>query len=288
METRRQVASGTFYWELAGATGFDNGETFDNQPGSSRANLLSDDLSSPFSNGIIDFFIVIDPFHIKLIAKSGSSYTNAYLGFVFTYATPAEYPYPLLIMGCSSTVSRNVPFNSTDEFLSGMHDPLKFNSNTDHGPGAIREIDGQWYELANGFKSSISKIQITTRVVYPAGSIPGSLGNFPLIDRFQTVFTGDDIRIVFGGARVGLPNNLLHPTVDSGGDIIFLWPTMIYQRDPSEQFLGEMIDVYPCSVFATGAVSEDTLTDENGDVYLLFQNCNRTDTWAFFAIKRTF
>jgi hypothetical protein len=287
METRRNTPASTFYWELAGATGFDNAETFDNQPGSSRQNPLSDDLSSPFSNGIIDFFFVIDPFHIKLIAKSGSSYTNAYLGFIFTYATPAEYPYPLLIVGCSSTVNRNVPFNLSNEFLSGMHDPLRFNSNTDHGPGAIREVDGQWYDLANGFSSSISKIQITSRVIFPAGNIHNDLA-FPLQDRFCFRFTGDDIRIVFGGERVGTPNTLLDASIDSGGNIAFLWPTMIYQVDPSEQFLGEMIDVYPCSVQGIGAVSEDTLTDANGDVYLLFQNCNRTDNWAFFAIKRTF
>jgi len=50
----------------------------------------------------------------------------------------------------------------------------------------------------------------------------------------------------------------------------------------------DRIDVYPCIVKGTGAVSEDTLTDANGDTYILFQNCNRTDTWAFFAMKRNF
>lgn len=287
-ETKRTVASGVFYWELAGATGFDNGEDFDTQPGSSRQVLTTDDCTTPLNDGTIDYFIVIDPFHIKLIAKSGSSYTNLYMGFIFTYATPAEYPYPLLIMGCSSSSGRSVPFSSTDEFLSGMHDPLQFTSNED-GPGAIREIDGQWYVLANAFRSSVSKIKITDRVIYPAGSIPNNDGAaFQLIDRFCTYTTANDINIVFGGQRQGVPNMLLEPSVDSGGDIAFLWPTMIYQKVPSQQFLGEMIDVHPVSVFGLGAVSEDTMTLANGDVYLLFQNCNRTDTWAFFAIKRTF
>ena len=29
------------------------------------------------------------------------------------------------------------------------------------------------------------------------------------------------------------------------------------------------------------------MTDAAGDVYIIFQNCNRTDVWTHFAIKRT-
>ena len=51
--------------------------------------------------------------------------------------------------------------------------------------------------------------------------------------------------------------------------------------------LGELIDAFPIYTIGIGAVSEDTMTDVNGDVYIIFQNCNRTDAWTHFAIKRT-
>lgn len=287
METKRNVGAGVFYWELEGNTGFDNGQAFDDQPGSSRSNFEVDTLTVPMNNGTIDFFIVIDPFHIKLITKSGSSYTNLYMGFIFTYATPAEYPYPLLIMGCSSANNRDVPFNSSSNFMSGMHDPLSF-ANLEGGPGAIREVDGQWYRLSHAFQQGASKLQYLERVIWPANTIKSSDLEFLLQDRFSAVTSTNDPRILFGAAADATPAKLLTPSVDSGGDIAFLWPTMIYQKLPSQQFLGELIDVHPVSVQTLGAVSEDTMTDANGDVYLLFQNCNRTDTWAFFGIKRTF
>ena len=288
IETKRNAGAGVFYWELAGNTGFDNGQTFDNQPGSSRVVLTTDDLTTPLNNGIIDYFVVIDGFHIKLIAKSGASYTNVYLGFIFTYATPAEYPYPLVIMGCSSAPLRDFPFNTSSNFVSGMHDPLQLGNGHD-GPGAIREVDGQWYVLANAFNQSGTKFKRTDRVIYPAGSIPANdTIEFLEEDRFQNYQQADDPFVLFGGASDATPAKLLEPSVDSGGDIAFLWPTMIYQKIPSQQFLGELIDVHPVSVFGIGAVSEDTMTLANGDTYLLFQNCNRTDTWAFFGIKRSF
>jgi hypothetical protein len=288
-ETKRNVASSVFYWELAGATGFDNGEPLDTQPGSSRGNLDTEDLTTPLNNGIIDFFVVIDGFHIKLIAKSGASYTNLYMGFIFTYATPAEYPYPLIIIGCSSAATRNQPFNTSNNFLSGMHDPLKF-ANADDGPAAIREVDGQWYQISHAFQQGASKLKQSLRVIYPAGSIPNNdTLEFAEIDRFTVYTQADDPSVMFGNASdTSSPALNLTPSVDSGGDIAFLWPTMLFQKVPSQVFLGELIDVHPVIVAGIGAVSEDTMTDVNGDVYLLFQNCNRTDVWAFFAIKRTF
>ncbi|MCK5549529.1 MAG: hypothetical protein KAI41_03265, partial [Hyphomicrobiaceae bacterium] len=88
-QTNRDTGSGTFLWDMAGATGFDNGELFADQPGSSKANLETDALFTPLNNGIIDYWFVIDGFHIKGVFKSGSTYTNLYAGFINTFATPA-------------------------------------------------------------------------------------------------------------------------------------------------------------------------------------------------------
>ena len=92
---------------------------------------------------------------------------------------------------------------------------------------------------------------------------------------------------IFSQFGLNPPSARLQPTPDSGGDIQFLWPTVILQIRPSQVILGELIDAFPVYTIGIGAVSEDTMTDVNGDVYILFQNCNRTDSWTHFAIKRT-
>ena len=294
IQTRRNVAASVFYWELSGQSGFDNGETFDQQPGSTRQLLTVDDLTTPLNNGIIDYWIVIDTYHIKGIFKSGSSYTNCYLGFVNQFTTKDEYPYPLVILGCSSAPSRNVPFSAADDFLSGLCDPLAFES-TNGGPGAARLSDGQWYLIQNAdgptTKSSPPGSQNVR--IWPCATHEQTSQNYPnQVDRFAGSNQLDQAtpKYWLGGAtsQGGAPPYQLDPTPNSGGDLPFLWPTMIFRVLPSAEFIGELIGVHPLSVKSIGAVSEDTVTLPNGDTYILFQNCNQTDTWAFLAIKRNF
>lgn len=294
IQTKRNTPASVFYWELAGMTGFDNGQAFDDQPESTRQEPNTTTLTTPLNNGTIDYFFVLDAYHIKGVAKSGSSYTNFYLGFVNTFATKDEYPYPLVIIGCSSAVNRDVPFSAGDDFLSGLCDPISFGVN-DKGPGAIRVTNGAWYRLYNAYGPTTKTVPTFANNprLWPCGRIQKNTSNYPNeVNRFEgSVEIGDETPSVWLGGSTGqggAPPTQLDPTPDSGGDLPFIWPTMIYQVDPSEQFWGELIDVHPLSVKGTGAVSEDTVTLPNGDTYLLFQNCNRTDTWSFLAIKRNF
>ena len=290
IQTRRNSGAGVFYWELNGLTGYDVGETFDNQPGGSRLDAGADDLSTPLNNGIIDYWFVIDTYHIKGVFKSGSSYTNCYLGFINQFDTKAEYPYPLLIVGCSSAASRDVPYNSSTDFMSGMHDPKAFVS-ADSGPAALRGVDGAWYGFKNSYSPGTQPSDRIGPAIYPAGDIALNSTHFPdAANRFNTTIQGEIAAYWFGGytAQGGTPAYNLDPTPDTGGDIQYLWPTVIWQVNPGYQFLGEMIDVHPIFTKGLGAVSEDTFTLPNGDTFIVFQNCNRTDTWATFAIKRNF
>lgn len=286
LRTNRDTPSGTFLWDMMGATGFDNGELFEDQPGSSKANLLTNKLFTPLNNGIIDYFFVVDGFHIKGVFKSGSTYTNLYVGFINTFATPAEFPYPLLVMGCET--SGTTPFNTSTIAMSGMSDPIS-NSSNRSGPGALREVDGNWYRFENSNASTTNRFQNSDRGIWPQG--------FAIADSDVDIlpedeFTADDISGRQNGAifplfGLGGPSTRLQPTIDSGGDIQFLWPTILLQIRPSQVILGELIDVFPVYTIGIGAVSEDTMTDAAGDVYIIFQNCNRTDVWTHFAIKRT-
>jgi hypothetical protein len=67
-------------------------------------------------------------------------------------------------------------------------------------------------------------------------------------------------------------------------DYRVLWPTMIIFTTPSTQVLVELDAVYYLCAHG-GVFSEDRTIDDNGQVYRIFQNCNRTDIWAYLAIK---
>ena len=284
--TNRDTGTGTFFWDIAGATGFDNGELFEDQPGTSKANVLTDRCFTPLNNGIIDYFFVVDSFHVKGVFKSGSSYTNLYAGFINTFATPAEFPYPLLVMGCET--SGIVPFNTSTIGMSGMTDPISDQSFR-RGPGALREVDGNWYRFENSNVSIFNRLQNVDRGIWPQGfALNNDDADIQIIDRFVSdAVSASQNGAIFPLTGFGGPNARLQPTPDSGGDIQFLWPTVILQIRPSQVMLGELIDAFPVYTIGIGAVSEDTFTDANGDVYIVFQNCNRTDVWTHFAIKRT-
>jgi hypothetical protein len=284
--TNRDVGSGTFLWDIMGATGFDNGELFEDQPGSSKSDVSTTNLFTPLNNGIIDYWFVIDSFHVKGVFKSGSSYTNLYAGFINTFATPAEYPYPLLVMGCETLGT--IPFNTSTIAMSGMTDPIANTSNT-AGPGALREVDGSWNRIQNSISSISTRQQRRDLGIWPQGfAISNTDVEIQTIDRFVAASeTASQNGAIFSLFGFGGPPGRLQPTPDSGGDIQFLWPTVILQMRPSQIILGELIDAFPIYTIGIGAVSEDTVTDVNGDVFIIFQNCNRTDTWTHFAIKRT-
>lgn len=287
-ESYRNNAAGSFGLKIGGFTGFNNGFDFENQPGSNWQIADCAETRCPLNNGLIDYWLVIDTFHIKGVFRSGASYTNLYAGFINTYQTKGEYPYPLMVIGCADDDA--TLFNSTSVFLSGMHDPRGSNNNND-GPAAIREVDGQWYQMRNGVPGSGTSITTpSTRCIYPGAAIYANTAGAPQVDQFDGNAPSGPGRLDswFGSLNENDPATFLFATPDSGGDFGLLWPTVIYQNTPSQVFLGELIDVYPTIVFGTAIVSEDSYTDVNGDTYLLFQNCNRTDSYAFFGIKRNF
>ncbi len=286
IRTNRDVPSSTFLWDIMGATGFDNGELFEDQPGSSKADLGTNSLFTPLNNGVIDYWFVIDSFHVKGVFKSGSTYTNLYAGFINTFATPAEYPYPLLVMGCETLGT--TPFGTSTIAMSGMTDPIGHSSNL-RGPGALREVDGSWNRIANTQASISNRFQLNDRGIWPQGfAISNTDVDVQIVDRFVAAsISAWQNGAIFSQFGLNPPSARLQPTPDSGGDIQFLWPTVILQIRPSQVILGELIDAFPVYTIGIGAVSEDTMTDVNGDVYIIFQNCNRTDSWTHFAIKRT-
>ena len=105
------------------------------------------------------------------------------------------------------------------------------------------------------------------------GSSPPSVGQW-----FSTVFSFNSF--IPSKGVPGNPSRVIIPTEDSGGDIYQLWPCTLLMGNPSEQVLGEMDDVFWFGA-AGGVLPEDTLNTD----FTAFQSGNRSEPFAFFAIR---
>lgn len=286
-----QPGAGAFNWELAGMTGFDVDALFKNQPGISpgRFDGATDIEQSgayiPLNNASMDFWFFVDGRRLKAMFKVSTTYVPLYLGFGNPFGTTLEYPYPLLVMGASTDHTRI--FNESQIGFSGMLDPIAAVS-TDVGPGFLHQPGGGFLQVSNGHDSGSGRTTRRETGVFPACGI-GLSGAPPVPEEdqfFATVFEWSDVIPVTGDPGVQLINIL--PSLDTGGDLTPLVPATIVQQDPLFIVLVEMDDVYWMS--ATTDVLTLVAEDEiliGTDTYIVFQNCNRQDRWALFALKQT-
>ena len=279
----------TYYnWELHGMTGYTAGQHLDNQPGVSPGfhdAALSANRAGAYLllfNATIEYWFYIDAYHVKLEVKVGSSYFNAYLGWADRYMTEAEYPYPMVVGGHSSLW--NALYNQST-LSSGLTDPWRSASGDGNsaGPMFVRFNDGAWYSVANQTVGSNSLAAIRVRTVLPAAHPGGALGDTPVdaADLFMSS-TASFIDLFPNTGAASAAVATLDTTPGTTALRVVL-PTLIVFFSPSIQAVCELRGVF----WASGAgsvVSEDRII-VGGTVYRLFQNCNRSSSFAFCALQ---
>ena len=83
--------------QLLGAFGFDAGQGFTTQPGGNTEEYL------PLLRvGSMPFWFCANGRRVVIVVKVSTNYQSAYLGFINTYASPSQFPYPLAIGGSMS------------------------------------------------------------------------------------------------------------------------------------------------------------------------------------------
>jgi len=80
-------------WKLRGFVGWNPVQTFDGQYKSSSAYYAM------LMTSAMSYWIVANGRRIVMVAKTGPYYEMVYLGLFLPYATPVQYPYPLLVGG---------------------------------------------------------------------------------------------------------------------------------------------------------------------------------------------
>ena len=280
-----------FNWELAGMTGFNSGLSFSNQPGISpgrydgATSTEQDGAYTLLKNGAMNYWFFIDGSRILGIFKADTTYANMYLGFVDRLSTSVGYPYPLLVMGSSSQHNRSYTTNQIGH--SGMLDPIA--ASDEVGPGFIYQPGGGWASVANGFDSGSGRTARMDCIVLPCGMVDITIaptGPIPKYDKFvHTSKTWDDF--IPNTGDPGSQNFDMYPTPDSGGARSNMVPGVVLMQSPVFQFLGQFRGVYWVgSSLEAGSLSAENLLTEGSDVFIVFNNCLRTERWTRFAVKR--
>jgi hypothetical protein len=261
LETDYSVSGDWYNWRLYGAIGFiaDNALDFATQPGKSLPVGLS------LWNSSIPYWFIANGRRFMVIAKINTTYHALYAGFILPYATPSQYPYPLMIggsnaMGSPSTDSR-MRWSSTNDDCRNFYDP----GGVDSGHSSITSVttnylrfpDGSWYPFKNWYTSGSN----------PEASVGNGRNVWPWGPNSDHATAYKGIVTAIDGSYVLFPC-IMH--VDG--------------NNPSPNILGELHGVFAVTGFGNAAENTTTI---NGVTYLIVPNVFRAqkERWAAIALE---
>lgn len=127
-----------FNWAMRGFIGYVPGDAFSLQPGASNEKAIL------LWNQPMNYWLVADGQHITLVVKVSTVFQVLFLGLPKPYATPGQYPYPLLIGGMYNGAPAKRWSNNDNEhvmFLKGSNLALRF-------------VNGTWLESLSSYPYS--------------------------------------------------------------------------------------------------------------------------------------
>ena len=275
--TLSSVPSDYYNLELHGLTGFTAALPMDEQPGVSPgfwdAGLTADRYGSYLLTTSVSFnyFLNISSYRIIITVKIGSNYFHSYLGWGNRFATSSEYPYPMICAGAHTEFDDN---GSLVTSISTLTDPWQ--SVSTGRTMQVRGTDGVWYAILH--RSGVTVYD--DRVVVPCGE-PQGVDGIPSLP--QDRFMDNDRRFsdIINASGATQTANL----IPSGStNLRVLLPNIIVFSSPSAQILMEIDEVFWISTFG-GVTSEDRFIDANDVAYRIFKNGNRSEAYAYLAIR---
>ncbi len=236
---------------LNGFTGFNTLLPFSQQPGCMSVSDCPPALallnSVPVNATAIKYWFIVDASRIIIIARTGTVYHQAYLGFYLVFGTPPTYSYPQIVGGSSVCDSLNRPPKQSD-VTTATHafwkpiDSYNINPINAHvGSLALREPGGSWKRIFNTNNTALSNYSACT-------------GTFPF---------SEESRGYLGG-YTNMRSNL--------DGTYAIQPVLIIDGIPANVF-GYFTGVYHTTGFN---LSSEDIVEIGGDDYLFINNVFRT------------
>jgi hypothetical protein len=212
------------------------------QPGHSGAGY------HPVWNQPTPYWFIANAQRVIVVTKVSTVYTASYLGKLFPYGTPSEWPQPYYM---------SMPYNGTVRWSSVSENVRNFWDPGNHAASRMLNPSGVWWNVGN---------------FYDDGGAEASVNGGNYIWPYQ--------------ARIGTETsavNRYRELRDNVDDNTYtLWPLVLNGENPNLDMWGELDGAYACPGF--DAASEDIIVESNED-HLLVQNIFRTARYYYAAIK---
>lgn len=276
---------------FTGFTSYNAGLSYDNQPNAinpapttSAGNLIG---IIPTDTTVVCWFSVTSRKLAGVVRADGGSvtaYHSFYCGLLNPLGTAIENPYPMVIM--ASMNGSSIAADAVSQLdISGIVEC--YNNSTRTGPSYVwDQANVAWQQLENADASAGSP-PFTARTAYVVFPIGAMALNTQTNDVDVIV---DDGPMPFHSTvcrNTGAASTLqIKPTPNTTADIQPIFPTTVV-FGTGLLAVGDLDNVYWVSgTKASGAViaAEDTFTIGN-DVYRVFINAARTESYSFFCMK---
>jgi len=277
------VGDDYYNWELHGLTGYSSGLGMTEQPGVSPGDHEAGNPQDYgtyliLSQNSFNWWLNINSYRIIITVTIGPGYWHAYMGLGNRFGTALEYPYPMLV---SAPSERHDVNSNVGDKLSSITDPwIATSLTTDIGGTVVYMPGGGWELCVNRTGSSPSDefcVVPTQRpqIAFTSPSAPEDR-YMSTNRRFADIIFSTDSGT--GGTTVAN----LQPSGDN--DDHLLLPCIYVRSVPTAAVLLEPDECRWCNNFG-GVASEDRFVEADGSVWRVFRNGNRTDTYAYLAIK---
>ena len=248
------VPSDSYGLRLNGYTGYNDGLTFLNQPGA----IQSGNSALPLWNSTIPYWFIVNTRRIIVIAKISTTYQMAYLGFYLPYATPGQYPYPLMVGG-----SGNDPLGATKPRWSG----------------ATGDASMFWSGVAVTTPSNTTNLN----TLIPSNAWMSES------NAFLTPVSGGRTfqQMQLKGMHPYMNTSLSTRWIGAADESAVLLPIELVLSNTTplfKGFMGELDGIFYVS--GNGRASEDIIT-VGGDDHLVVQNVFRTGVGDYCAVRLT-
>jgi hypothetical protein len=250
------VATDAYGWYLNGYSGYTDGLAFVDQPSALRdwsTTASAAYPAMPLWNSTIPYWFIVSSRRIIVVAKISTTYQMAYLGFYLPYASPGQYPYPMMVGGSQ----HKTDVTSIPRFSNATSAASAFWRGRASGPSTVyrRMNGGTWFRSVNSMATATS-----------SGSAANNFttGIFPFNNALK--WSVDNITQALDGSAVLTPLQF----VDASGTEV--------------GWVGEIDGVFHVS--GNGHAAEDIITVD-GDDYLVVQDVFRTGVSDYCAVRLT-